>query len=143
AAAGAVSLAEETGGVAIDNTNDLAGGVHQIAVESRVFYLLGFHPPPGKPPGSWRKLRVEVKRPGVTVRARRGYTLARESTPTASGPGRKDKGPAEAAARQALDSPHDAAGIPLRAMVYVLDPRPTGGARVLVATELDASALAL
>ncbi|HET6899285.1 MAG TPA: hypothetical protein VFK70_13090, partial [Vicinamibacteria bacterium] len=45
------------------------------------------------------------------------------------------------AVTRALDSVHEAAGIPLRAMVYVFEPRPRGTARVLVAAEFDASRL--
>ena len=72
---GAQALAEETGGFAARNTNDLAGAAERIAAESRTFYLLGFQPPAGKPATGWRKLRVTVKKEGVTVRARRGYRL--------------------------------------------------------------------
>ena len=37
-----MSLAEETGGFVIRNTNDLAAGAERVAAESRVFYMLGF-----------------------------------------------------------------------------------------------------
>ena len=83
AAAGAMSLADETGGFSIRNTNDLAAGAERVAAESRVFYMLGFEAPPGKKPGQWRKLRVEVKRDGLSVRARRGYTVRAEAAPSA------------------------------------------------------------
>jgi hypothetical protein len=42
---------------------------------------------------------------------------------------------------RALDSPHAASGIPLRAMAYVLEPRPKDTVHVLVASELDAGAV--
>ena len=58
--------------------NDLAGGLERIADESSVYYLLGFYPPAGKAAQDWRKLRVKVNRHGLTVRARRGYTLRSE-----------------------------------------------------------------
>jgi hypothetical protein len=83
AAAGAMSLADETGGFSIRNTNDLAAGAERVAAESRVFYLLGFEAPKGKKPGDWRKLRVQVKRDGLSVRARRGYTVRAEGAPPA------------------------------------------------------------
>ena len=137
ASAGAQTLADDTGGFSVRNTNDLAGGVERIADESRVFYLLGFHPPPGKSAGQWRKLRVEVRRPGLAVRARRGYSLRAEA---AARPGKKEKAPAvDAAVVRALDSAHDEAGIPLRAMAYVFEPRSQDATRVLVAAEFDAS----
>lgn len=144
AAAGSEELADETGGFSVRNTNDLGAGVERIADESRVFYLLGFYPPEGKSLREWRKLRVEVKRPGLLVRARRGYTLRAAAPPPQ--PARKGKKGKEAefspALARALDSPHDAPGIPLRAMAYVFEPRPKDTRQVLVAVELDASRLA-
>jgi VWFA-related protein len=64
-AAGTQALADETGGFSVRNTNDFAAGAERIADESRVFYLLGFTPPEGKSARDWRKLQVEVKRPGL------------------------------------------------------------------------------
>lgn len=140
--AGAVALAEDTGGFSVRNTNDLSAGVWKIAAESRVFYLLGFYPPEGRSPREWRKLRVEVKRPGLTVRARRGYTLRSEMVslqPTA--PGSKQAAVDPLVVRS-LDSAHDETGIPLRAIAYVEEPRPGDVVHVLLAAEVDAAALA-
>jgi hypothetical protein len=140
--AGGVALAEETGGFAIRNTNDFATGAARIAEESRVFYLLGFYPPDGKATQKWRKLKVEVKRPGLKVRARRGYTL-RAELGAARPAEKKGKGSSlEPAVARALDSPHDALGLPVRAKAYVLEPRGKDAARLLVTAEFDASAAA-
>jgi VWFA-related protein len=73
-AAGSRDLAEQTGGFSI-RSNGLAEGLQRVAAESRTYYLLGFYPPAGKRASAWRKLRVEVKRHGLTVRARTGYRL--------------------------------------------------------------------
>ena len=119
-------------------------GVQRVAAESRIFYLLGFYPPEGKAPRQWRNLRVEVKRPGLTVRARRGYTIRSEMASTASAKPRKANGKEPAldpVVARALDSPHAASGIPLRAIAYVLEPRPKGTVHVLVAAEFDAGAV--
>jgi VWFA-related protein len=141
-AAGAETLADQTGGFSVRNTNDLAAGMERIAKESRVFYLLGFYPPPGKSAREWRKLSVDVKRPGLKVRARRGYTLrAKAETARPEKKGKPKPGLDPKIAR-ALDSAHDAPGIPLRAMAYILEPRPKDTVHVLVAAELDASRLA-
>jgi VWFA-related protein len=141
--AGAVALAEETGGFSVRNNNDLAGGADRIAEESRVFYLLGFYPPEGKSTRAWRKLRVEVRRPGLKVRARRGYTLRAAAAPGEAKPGKKGgkKPTLDPAVIHALDSAHDAAGIPLRIMTYVFEPLPKGATHVLVAAEFDGSRL--
>ena len=42
---------------------------------------------------------------------------------------------------RALDSAHDATGIPLRAIAYVFEPLPKGATRVLVAVEFDPSGI--
>jgi VWFA-related protein len=144
ASAGARTLAEDTGGFSIVNTNDLAAGADRVAEESRVFYLLGFQAPPGKPPGQSRTLRVDVKSAaaGLKVRARRAYTVGRPPS-DASVKAESTKGARHLppVVERALGSVHEAVGIPLRAMVYVFEPRPRETARVLVAAEFDASRL--
>lgn len=71
-------LAEETGGLAVLNTNDLAGGLRRVSNDLRGYYILGYTPPsgtfaePGKTPGI-RKISVRVKRPGLKVRTRKGF----------------------------------------------------------------------
>jgi VWFA-related protein len=146
-AAGNAGLAEDTGGFAVRNTNDLAGEAARVAEESRVYYLLGFAPPPGKGPRDWRKLKVEVTRPGLTVRARKGY-LRRSAAEVAAGlpspvpddPGRAARLPTDVA--RALSSGRDVADLPLRAMAHVLEERPEGVVRVLVTMEADVRQLA-
>ena len=158
-AAGSVSLAEETGGFAVRNTNDLAGSAVRVAEESSVYYLFGYAPPEGKGPRDWRKLKIQVKRPGLEVRARKGYTLrtiaeiaaAAERRPVRKGaPSTAKTKPGEGAAEaplvpadvaRALATAHDADAIPLRAMAYVLDERPGGTVRTVLAVEADTHSL--
>ncbi len=96
----------------------------------------------GKRPREWRKLKVQVRREGLKVRARRGYTLQAAVAEAAGGraetkeSGRKLAVPVE----RALDTAHEVAGIPLRALTYVLEPREKG-THVLIAAEFDASRL--
>lgn len=140
---GAQALADDTGGFSIRNMNDLGSGAARIADESRIFYLLGFYPPKGKPTEAWRTLRVEVKKPGLKVRARRGYSLSATDEPGGLGRNRRDKpntGPDPAVAG-ALDSPHDVASVPVRAIAYVFEPLTAKTTHVVVAIELDASGL--
>jgi len=142
--AGSQELADASGGFSVHNSNDLAGGIDRIAEESRVFYLLGFYPPEGKSEREWRKLKVEVKRPGLTVRARRGYTLRLPGPAKPAKKEKKDKGPAvDPAVLRALDSAHSVAGLPLRAMTYILEPRPNDLTHVVLAAEVNADPLGL
>ena len=136
---GSEGLASDTGGFSVRNTNDLGGGAERIAAESRVFYLLGFNAPEGKPAQAWRKLQVTTKRPGLDVRARKGYTLAKATVAPPAPKKGKERAP-DPAVLQAVDSPHDATALPMRARVYVLEPG-SEQTRVLVAAEFDSSAL--
>jgi VWFA-related protein len=158
---GSASLAEDTGGLAIVNSNDFAAGARRIVDESRVYYLLGYAPPAGKGPRDWRKLKVEVRRAGLQVRARKGYTLRpppvveasaqaqeRGQAPEKEKRDKQGKGrdagassPGTVEVARALLHAHDADGIPLRTMAYVFDERSVGRTRVLVAVEADAAAL--
>jgi VWFA-related protein len=66
-------LAAETDGKAIVNQNDLDTGMKQIVRDSTAYYLLGYTSTLAKPDGRFHEIKVRVKRPGVQVRARRGY----------------------------------------------------------------------
>jgi len=159
-AAGSVGLAEDTGGYAVRNTNDLGGGAARVAEESRVYYLLGYAPPEGKGPRDWRKLKVEVGRRGLKVRARKGYTLrtaaeivfaAEARLVSQSRPAGPKGGLGQPAASvpllptdvaRALASVRETDAIPLRAMAYAFEGRPTGVVRTLIAVEADMRSLA-
>jgi VWFA-related protein len=68
-----LTLAHETGGSAIFNTNDLASGVKKIADDLSAFYLLGYYSTNSAADGKFRRIEVRVKSPGARVTARRGY----------------------------------------------------------------------
>ena len=73
------------------------------------------------------------------MRARKGYTLAKAASAFQPPKKGKERGPDPAVLR-AVDSPHHATGLPMRARVYVLEPG-AKQTRVLVAAEFDTSAL--
>ena len=78
-AAGAEHLADDTGGRTIRG-GALGDGLRRMAEESRSYYLLGYSPAEGRRGGRFRSIRVEVRRPGLKVHARRGYyALPREA----------------------------------------------------------------
>jgi VWFA-related protein len=75
---GMTVLARETGGVALLNSNDFETGVARIYRDASAYYSIGVTL--SKLPGSGHQaVRVDVRRPGVTVRARRGYTPLSEA----------------------------------------------------------------
>jgi hypothetical protein len=79
------------------------------------YYVLGYYPRNDKRDGRFRRIEVKVRREGVEVRTRKGYTAPRGKaptpTPTAGSP--TDKTSPEV--RQALDSPLPLPALTLRA----------------------------
>jgi VWFA-related protein len=65
-------LAEDTGGRALLNQNDLSGGFAEMMKDLRGYYVLTFRPP-STDPGTVHKLRLETTRPGVELRYRKSY----------------------------------------------------------------------
>jgi VWFA-related protein len=131
--AGTEYVAEATGGATVRDTNDLLEGMGRLAAESSAYYMLGYQPERAFD-GKWRKIEVKVARPGVTIRARRGYS-ATAPLPTMPSKGRR---PLDAA----VVAGGDRSEIPLRSATYVLDTDDSGGVRLLVAMEVDTSKLA-
>jgi hypothetical protein len=76
---------------------------------------------------------VKVKRPGLTVRARRGY-FAPDAVDASAKPPTADLDPE---VRRALDSPRDVADLPVRATALVFDRVSTDAARVVIAADVD------
>jgi VWFA-related protein len=66
------TLAVDTDGMAVLNTQDLAGGLRRIVDDLSVYYLLGYSST-GKPDGRFHSVQVRVARRGITIRARRGF----------------------------------------------------------------------
>jgi VWFA-related protein len=66
-------LADETDGRAIVNRNDVAIAMKQIVRDSSSYYLLGYNSTLAAADGKFHEIRVRVRRPGVQVRARKGY----------------------------------------------------------------------
>ena len=70
-------MADETDGRAIVNRNDLGNGLTQMMRDASAYYLLGYSSAAAPTDGRFHQIRVRVKRPGIEVRARRGYWALR------------------------------------------------------------------
>ena len=77
-------LADETGGIAVVNTNDFAQGLKRIDAETSDYYVLGFYSQNPDPAKRTRKMEVKVTRPGLTVWSRKEYVLKSPAGPTAT-----------------------------------------------------------
>src|SRR4029077_8172392 len=100
------TLAENTDGRAIVNRNDIATGMKQITRDSSAYYLIGYNSLQAPTDGKFHEIKVKVKRPGVQVRARRGYwALNREEVARATAPAVVVAKPVEAAIANAVVRP--------------------------------------
>ena len=97
-------LAESTDGRAI--LGDLAKGMQQIVRDSSAYYLLGYSSIQGPSDGRFHDIKVRVKRPGVQVRARKGYwALNAEEMARAMAPAKPSLAPAVEAALASIGQP--------------------------------------
>ena len=67
------TLAENTDGIAVVDTNSLERGLKEIADSLSSYYLLGYYSTNTSFDGKFRSIDVKVKRPSVSISARRGY----------------------------------------------------------------------
>ncbi|OYT71145.1 MAG: hypothetical protein CFK52_08955 [Chloracidobacterium sp. CP2_5A] len=69
------ALCRQTGGrvLMVTSLSELSSGFGQLETELRAQYALSYYSSNEARDGKFRRIEVRVKRPGVTVRARRGY----------------------------------------------------------------------
>ncbi len=99
-------LARETGGVAIHNTNDLSSALGKAMNDMTGYYLMGYQPKRDDTEKEHR-IQVKVRRSGLTVRSRKGYTGASDEVTEAGPPTREEQ------LGKALFSPFVAGGVGL------------------------------
>ena len=75
-------MAEQTDGVAVTATSDFALGLRRMTTDLSAYYLLGYYST-GKLDGRFHAITVRATRPGVQIRARRGYLAASNAAPPA------------------------------------------------------------
>jgi VWFA-related protein len=122
------SLAADSGGFSISNTNDIDAELDKLDQQLSNYYILGFQSNNAKHDGAFRNVRVKTELKGVTLKYRPSY---------------QDRRPVDALAssRQeqrlltALATPGAATQLPVafRPMYFYIPPR---GARVLVAARI-------
>jgi VWFA-related protein len=78
-------MAEQTDGRAVLDTGNVAGAMQKIFADVGSYYLLSYYSTNQKLDGRFRRIRVEVKRDGVDVRARPGYLAPTEAEARAAG----------------------------------------------------------
>ena len=136
------TLSFDTGGYVIRSTNDFKGALKEIAADTSTYYVLGYTPANAVFDGKFRSISVKVKKPGVTVRARKGYVATAPSSPPApdAKPASADPAaetnaapPAAPAAALQTDAPAASGSEPVPSLTLPLEGitlRPDGAARV-------------
>ncbi len=130
---GAESIAADSGGFSVKNTNDLTKGIKRITDDSRAYYLVGYQPTNKTRDGKFRKIQVKVNRKNVEVRARKGYYAPLEGAKVAA----RKPGEADPDIQAALDSPYASDAIPMRMTHFIGEEALLGKATVGMLTEVD------
>ena len=66
-------LATQSGGLALNSSNDVAGLLRQCLADLGAYYELSFDSPATVRPNEYHALEVRVAKRGLTARTRQGY----------------------------------------------------------------------
>ena len=80
------ALAVDTGGLMIRNENNFTKAFQEIADDTSSYYVLGYAPSNTDFDGKFRNITVRVTRPGLDVRARKGYLATPDLAAAAPAP---------------------------------------------------------
>jgi hypothetical protein len=106
------TLAVDTGGYVIRSTNDFVGALAEVSRDTSNYYVIGYSPSHANMDGKFRQISVRVKRPGVEVRARKGYLAVPVVTPAGTPSVRHPAGPTTATPAAPTPPTPDSAGHP-------------------------------
>jgi len=109
-------LADETGGQAFVNTNDITGAIRKAVEDSAVTYSFGFYINRDALDGKFHEIKIEVRGKGLTVRYPKGYFAFPDTEATKN----EDQFRLVAAVRSPLES----SSIPLTATIERVDQPP-------------------
>lgn len=137
---GAESIASDSGGFSVRNSNDLAKGLQRIADETRVYYLIGYNPTNTARDGRFRKIELKVAGKDMRVRARKGYYAPLDGE--AKGARKVAEGGPDRQFQEALDSPFEMSDVPIRLTSYVFDETLLGKASAIIHADVDLSSFA-
>ena len=143
------TLAEETGGYAAVNSNNVTTALNRIVRLNSRYYVLGYYPKDARRDGRFHKIEVRTKRPGLRVSARKGYVsprlpsaddLQRQQRERERGRGRAGEAQTSTELREILNQPLQRNGLTMTVQAAPFK----GAARqasVAVAIEVDAARL--
>jgi hypothetical protein len=127
-------LAGLTGGLLFTNDNGIDGLIQTAVADGEFTYLLGFYPTEEAQDGEWHNLKVQVARPGVSVRYRETYSASKTMPAPATAPAANDH-PALPSLEALVKDPLDATQVRLVAETMP-DPAKPGFWQVHVSVDL-------
>jgi len=77
------TLAEETGGIAVVNTNDFTKALRKVDADTSDYYVIGYYSNNPDILKRRRSVDIRLKRPGLAVNFRKEYVLTRPPAPNA------------------------------------------------------------
>jgi hypothetical protein len=66
-------LAIQSGGLALNVSNDLAGLLQKCLSDTAPYYEISFDPPAAGQRDEFHHLEIQIAKPGLTARTRQGY----------------------------------------------------------------------
>jgi VWFA-related protein len=66
-------LAIQSGGLALNSSNNIAGLIQECVADAAPYYEISFDSSPAERPDEYHHLEVKVAKPGLTARTRQGY----------------------------------------------------------------------
>lgn len=132
-------LADDTGGKAFVNRNDIDVAMAASVADGSAYYSLAYYPENKNWDERFRRIEVKVNRAGVKVRSRRGYYARLPETkrpPASSTDAKKEAKRAEQEVWNALADPLPATGVLFQAQVP--PPAPAAHAQVVADFRVDA-----
>ena len=130
-------LSDETGGFAVINRNDYRDAYSKILQDSSSYYVLGYYPTNDKRDGRFRTIQVRSTKPGLTIRARKGYVAPKGKPETTKAATNATTSPE---LHDALQSPVAISGLSMAAFAAPFrGPAPNDA--IAMAIEIDGSRL--
>jgi VWFA-related protein len=132
------TMSDETGGFAVVNRNDFDTAFQRIVDDNSSYYMLGYYSSNERRDGRFRRIEVRLKnRPGMVVRARKGYVAPRGRAPETKAAA-KDGPSIEL--KEALESPLPLPELPLAVTATVFK-GPAAKGSVVISTFIHGGSL--
>jgi VWFA-related protein len=132
------TMSDETGGFAVVNRNDFATAFQRIVDDNSSYYMLGYYSSNDRRDGRFRKIEVRLKdRPGLVVRARKGYVAPRGRAPETKAASKDGPSPE---LKEALESPLPLPQLPMAVTAAVFK-GPGGKGSIVISTFVHGGSL--